>query len=177
MSRKDLDQFSDDDNEEEEDEYNEDIDSEEQESGEEDEEEDNDVDDEDSNEAEEESPRPKAKKPEKSENGIRLINMNQEAEVEKGKAVKNQLSQFSRLYLIFLFSCDIKKFNFKDFWDLLLDTRIKMQPMINAANQFPQHGKYQEIHQSLLGNSDNDAITNESKSNLKYQSKIKKTTY
>ena len=71
------------------------------------------------------------------EANLNIMNNNLTQEVEKGKAVKSQLG----------------------FWEFLLETRVKLQNVLNVVNQFPQHNNYDEVLDSL--NSDMKKSTEE----------------
>jgi len=71
------------------------------------------------------------------EANLNIMNNNLTQEVEKGKAVKSQLG----------------------FWEFLLETRVKLQNVLNVVNQFPQHNNYDEVLDSL--NSDMKKSTGE----------------
>ena len=92
VSRKDLDEDEEDEEDENDEEEEEDD---EEEKGEE--EEDEEDDEEDDEEEEETAPKVQHQKKNKSEHKVNIINLDRNAEIEKGKAVKNQLSEINSI--------------------------------------------------------------------------------
>ncbi len=55
-----------------------------------------------------------------------------------------------------------------DFWDLLLESRIKLQNALNTVNQFPQYEYFDQLIKNLSDDFEKNtqSISEESKSNL-----------
>ncbi|RNA03184.1 hypothetical protein BpHYR1_024110, partial [Brachionus plicatilis] len=109
------------------------IDQDDDEEEEGDDDDDDDVDDDDEEEMEE-SDEGKKKinqkyqhKKSKNQEPLKLSNYNQKEEMEKGKAVKNQLN----------------------FWDNLVEARVRLQNVLNVVNQFPQFDQFDQILENL----------------------------
>lgn len=96
VSRKDLDE-DEEDEEDEDDEEEEEDDEEEGEDDEDEEEEGEEEDEEDDEEEEETAPKVQHQKKNKSEHKVNIINLDRNTEIEKGKAVKNQLSEINSI--------------------------------------------------------------------------------
>ncbi|CAF0752490.1 unnamed protein product [Brachionus calyciflorus] len=127
-------------------EEDEDEDEDEQVDEEEDDNFDNDDDDDEELEDDEEEELDEKPKKQKKQEPLKLSNFNQKEEIAKGLAVKNQLN----------------------FWDNLVESRVRLQNVLNTVNQYPQYDKFDKIIQNLSDDfkSSNDSLIKENQESI-----------
>lgn len=65
--------------------------------------------------------------------------------------------------------------NLKEFWEILLETRVKLQNVLSTVNQFPQLDTYETVLNSLKPEmkKNTQEILNESKPDLSLSYKLR----